>query len=348
MANILSLPYVVRNILSMIIIFIVSASLLAMAPHILPRYYVIVLSYAISFAIASLGFNLLLGYTGLLSFGHAVFFAAGAYTIALIARYVPELYSLEIIITIAIGASAMLAALIGAICTRHTEAHFSILMLAISMIIYSLIFKFYNITRGSDGLPVPIPKVFGLSFNWMPRSEYIVNVFYYILLAIFIISTFIMYLVTSSPFGKALQAVRDNPGRAYLIGINVKLYRYYSFIISGIYTGLAGALWSIINGHTSPEIAHWTFSGEIVFMTLLGGYTLFIGPIIGAIVYTFLKLYAVIYTPYWLLTTGVAITAFSLLLPRGIGGGIAGLYKFMRPSREKEVEKRLRGWENVA
>ncbi|MEM4969836.1 MAG: branched-chain amino acid ABC transporter permease [Sulfolobales archaeon] len=326
-------------------IFVIFTALLTVLPYLLPDYYIIVLSYALSFAIASLGFNLLLGYTGLLSFGHASFFAIGAYTVALIARYMPRIYSLEIVIPIALGVSALSAALIGAICIRHTEAHFSILMLAISMIIYSLIFKFYNITRGSDGLPVPIPKMLGLSLSEMPRSEYITSIFYYILISIFIASTFIMYLIVSSPFGKALQAIRDNPGRAYLIGINVKLYRYYSFILSGIYTGLAGALWSIVNGYTSPEIAHWTFSGEIAFMTLLGGYTLFIGPILGAIIYTFLKLYAVIYTPYWLFTTGVAITAFSLLLPRGIGGGIMDIYKIMiynKEEKRKVVEKYVR------
>lgn len=335
-------PRFLRKILRVITIFVIFTALLAIIPHFLPDYYVIVLSYALTFAIASLGFNLLLGYTGLLSFGHASFFAIGAYTTALIARYMQGIYSLEALIPIVLGVSALFAALIGAICIRHTEAHFSILMLAISMIIYSLIFKFYNVTRGSDGLPIPIPKMFGSSLLGMPRSEYITSVFYYVLIGIFIVSTFIMYLIVSSPFGKALQAIRDNPGRSYLIGINVKLYRYYSFMISGVYTGLAGALWSIVNGYTSPEIAHWTFSGEIAFMTLLGGYTLFIGPIIGAIIYTFLKLYAVIYTPYWLFTTGVAIAAFSLLLPRGIGGGIMNIYKIRKYSKErkrKEVEK---------
>jgi len=334
--------YELKKLTKILMTLIIFIFILLILPHILPSYYIIFISYALSFAIASLGFNLLLGYTGLLSFGHAVFFAIGAYSVALIARYLPNIYYFEIVILIALISSALFAALIGIIALRVSEAYFAILMLAVSMIIYSLILKFYTITRGSDGLPVPIPKFIGLTIHGISQDVFIVKYYYYILISIFIVSLIIMYLIVSSPFGKALQAIRDNPNRAYLIGINVKLYKYYSFVISGTYVGLAGSLWSIVNMYTSPEVAHWSFSSDIVYMTLLGGYTIFLGPVLGAIIYTLIKLYTVIFTQYWLLASGIIILIISLLFPEGLGGAFLRAYKFLAPLTIKRERKEIR------
>jgi branched-chain amino acid transport system permease protein len=126
-----------------------------------------------------------------------------------------------------------------------------------------------------------------------------------------------------SPFGKALQAIRDNETRATFVGIQIWRYRWIAFVISGMYTGLAGALWVPLNGLTTPDILHWTFSGELVFMTVLGGFRIFVGPVIGAVVFNYLKTYAVGYTVYWQMLLGVVLVTLVLTLPTGIAGAVA-------------------------
>ena len=132
--------------------------------------------------------------------------------------------------------------------------------------------------------------------------------------------------IVNSPFGKALQSIRDNEIRAEMIGIRVRRYRLYSFILSGLFTGMGGALWSFVNGHVTPETAEWIFSGEIVYMTLLGGFMVFEGPIVGAILFTYLKLYAVSITQYWMFIIGATLIILVLLLPEGITGGFVKLF----------------------
>jgi branched-chain amino acid transport system permease protein len=139
-----------------------------------------------------------------------------------------------------------------------------------------------------------------------------------------------MLAIVNSPFGKALQCIRDNEVRAEMIGIRVRRYRLYAFILSGLFTGLGGAMWSFVNGHVTPEIAEWMFSGEIVYMTLLGGFMVFEGPIIGAILFTYLRLYAVTMTQYWMFLIGATLITLVLLLPEGITGGFVKLVSKIR------------------
>ena len=129
-----------------------------------------------------------------------------------------------------------------------------------------------------------------------------------------------MWVIVNSPFGRALQAIRDNEVRAEFVGIQIRRYRWVAFMVSGVFTGLAGALWVPLNGLTTPDIMHWTFSGEIVFMTVLGGFRSFTGPIIGAIVFNYLKTYAVGYTVYWQGLLGLILVVLVLSLPTGIVG----------------------------
>lgn len=306
-----------------IYLFVILA--LLFLPRILSTFNLILFEYGLTFAIAVLGFNLLLGYTGLLSFGHGAFFAAGAYGVAMIAKYFPGLYSMEILIPSALLVSFIISAIFGFLCVRHTRIFFAILALALSMLVYALVFKFYYITGGSDGLSVKIPSMFGMTFEGIRRPQFLSGIYYYFLLGVFVFSFIIMKGIVNSPFGKALQALRDNELRAELIGIRVRRYRLYVFIISGMFTGLGGALWSFINGHVTPDVSHWVFSGEIVYMTLLGGFAIFEGPIIGAMIFTFLKLYAMGSTEYWMFIIGITIIILVLLLPTGIAGGFKKL-----------------------
>ena len=129
-----------------------------------------------------------------------------------------------------------------------------------------------------------------------------------------------MWVIVHSPFGKALQAIRDNETRAEFVGVQVRRYRWIAFVISGIFTGLAGALWVPLNGLTTPDILYWPFSGEIVFLTVLGGFQTFTGPIVGAIIFNYLKIYAVGHTVYWQMVLGIVLVVLVLVLPTGIVG----------------------------
>ncbi len=286
--------------------------------------------YGITFAIVGLGFNLLLGYTGLLSFGHGAYFAAGAYSVAMIGKYLPQAYSIEILIPAALFFSLILSIIFGFVCVRHTRIFFSILALSLSMLLYALLFKLYHITGGSDGLRVPLPTMLGIPLKGIRRPEFLSGTYYYFLLGMFTLSFLVMKGIVSSPFGKALQAIRDNEIRAELIGIRVRRYRFYAFIISGMFTGLGGALWTFVNGHVTADLSHWVFSGEIVYMTLLGGFGIFEGPIIGAMIFTFLKLYAMGHTQYWMFVIGGTLIVLVLLLPHGVAGAISGLWTIIK------------------
>lgn len=300
--------------------------LLLFMPSLLPIYQLMLFESGLTFAIMCLGFNLLLRYTGLLSFGHGALFATGAYAVGMMGRYFPDLYRIEILIPVALLASLIVSAIFGFICVRHTRIFFAILALALSMVLFALLVKLYDITGGSDGVHIDLPIMFGKSYEGMKRFEFLSGAFYYLLLCIFGACTIIMLGIVNSPFGKALQSIRDNEVRAEMIGIRVRRYRWYAFILSGLFTGMGGALWSFVNGHITPETAEWVFSGEIVYMTLLGGFMVFEGPIIGAILFTYLKLYAVSITQYWMFIIGATLIILVLLLPEGITGGFVKLF----------------------
>lgn len=311
--------------------------ILLFMPRLLPIYQLMLLESGITFAIMGLGFNLLLRYTGLLSFGHGALFATGAYAVGMMGEYFPDLYRIEILIPVALLASLIVSAIFGFVCVRHTRVFFAILALALSMVLFALLVKFYHITGGSDGIHIDLPMMFGKSFEGMKRFEFLSGAYYYFLVCIFAACTIIMLAIVNSPFGKALQSIRDNEVRAEMIGIRVRRYRWYAFILSGLFTGLGGALWSFVNGHVSPEIAEWVFSGEIVYMTLLGGFMIFEGPIIGAILFTYLKLYAVSITQYWMFLIGATLIILVLLLPEGITGGVAKLFTRLQRGEAEEV-----------
>jgi branched-chain amino acid transport system permease protein len=294
---------------------------LFLIPQFVNPYQTLLLTYGLVMAIAALGFNLLLGYTGLLSFGHSAYFGTGAYAVALLARYM-GVSSMELFVVGGIVASAAISALFGLICVRHTRIFFAVLALALSQVLWTLAYKFYWITNGTDGLNIPFPKLLGGLFEFSGSGAYqrFVFSYYYYVAVIFCVVAAIMWLIVSSPFGQALQAIRDNEIRAEFIGLKVRLYRWIAFLISGTFTGLAGALWIPLNRHVTPEVLYWPFSGEIVFMTVLGGFKSFSGPIIGAIAFNYLKTYAIAWTEYWQFLLGSVLVLMVLALPTGIMG----------------------------
>jgi branched-chain amino acid transport system permease protein len=299
-------------------------------PLLVAPYQVMLLAYGLIFAIAALGFNLLLGYTGLLSFGHSAYFGIGAYAVAFIVKYL-NITSMEVFLLGGLLASAAIAALFGFLCVRYTRIFFGILTLALSQVLWSLAFKFYWLTGGTDGLRVPTPSLLGVQNPaGQDKMVFLAHRYYYYVLVIFLVGAAVMWVIVHSPFGKALQAIRDNETRAEFVGVQVWRYRWVAFLVSGIYTGLAGTLWVPLNGRTTPDILHWTFSGKIVFFTVLGGFQTFMGPIVGAVVYNYLETYAVGHTVYWQMVLGVVLVLLVLVLPAGIVGTAGRLVPKMR------------------
>jgi len=311
--------------------YAVALIVLLALPRLVTPYHLTLMESGLSLAIMALGLNLLLRYTGVLSFGHGAYFAAGAYAVGLLYMYLPDHFSFENAMLASLLVSAIISALFGLVCVRHTRVFFSILTLALSMLLFAVLEKAYHFTGGSDGIRIPIPTFFGYEFEGMRRFQFLCGPYYYIVVGIFAVSSFVMLAIVNSPFGKILQATRDNELRAEMIGVRVKRYRLYAFIISGTFSGLSGGVWSFVNGHITPEICNWVFSGEVVYMVLLGGFMIFEGPIVGALAFTYLRLYAAATTQYWMLIIGATLIFLVLALPGGITGGIFSLINRLKP-----------------
>jgi branched-chain amino acid transport system permease protein len=307
---------------------------LALVPLVVGLYQTQLLTYGLIAAIAALGFNLLLGYTGLLSFGHSAFFGIGAYTVGFLLRDL-GIHSMELYILIGIPIVAIASALFGYISVRHTRIFFGILTLALSQVLYSLALKLFWVTGGTDGLRVARPTLLASVFAFTGPGAFqrFLTAYYYYVLVIFAICVVVMWVIVHSPFGKALQAIRDNETRAAFLGIRIRRFRWLAFLISGTFTGLAGILWAPLNGLATPDVLYWTFSGEIVFTALLGGFRNFTGPIVGGIVFTFLKTYAVATTEYWQALLGAVLVLLIIVLPTGIVGAMSQIARRLGAQR---------------
>jgi branched-chain amino acid transport system permease protein len=306
---------------------------LLLLPQVIDVYQTQLLTYALVFAIAALGFNLLLGYTGLLSFGHSAYFGVGAYSAALMVKYL-GISSMELYILGGVLVTGVVAAAFGYICVRYTRIFFAILTLALSQVLWTLAYKFFWVTGGTDGIRVPFSglTLLGGLIDFTERGAYLafVHTYYYYVLFLFVCCVVLMWLIVHSPFGKALQAIRDNETRAQFLGVRIIPYRWSAFLLSGCFTGLAGILWVPMNDLVTPDVLYWPFSGEIVFMTLLGGFRNFAGPIVGAVVYTYLETYAVATTQYWQFLLGIVLLVLVMALPIGLVGAAARLVAYGR------------------
>lgn len=265
-------------------------------------------------AVFSLGFNLLFGYTGLLSFGQAGFFAMGAYGCAKILLAVPNLF---LGILGGVAAAGVTALILGILSVRHTRIYFSMLTLAFGMMIFSIAWKWRDFTGGDDGLvgipraPLAIPGLFDLGVSTMDR-------YYYVVLVLSLAAIYAMYRLVRSPLGLTLQAIRDSETRAQFAGVPVRKYRLVAFTIAGLYAGLAGALLTPLENTVTPPVAHWTMSAEPVLATLMGGIHTFTGPIVGSILFFLIKDIVMRYTEYWLICFGVIVVAMVMCFPSGI------------------------------
>ena len=278
--------------------------------------YAIYLTYGVIWSIAALGFNILYGYTGLLSFGHAAFIGIGAYTVGLTIKYL-GLKELEVMLLVAMAASAILALIVGPVVLRYGGIFFAIFMLAVGQILWGFYLKFYHVTGGTDGIKIGRVELLGFELGGVGYLTYLTAYHYYVL-AVAAVAYIAMWYIVNSPLGYSLKAIRDNEVRAIALGINTLQLKLVAFTISAVYTGLAGALLAPLTRLVSPELAYWFVSGKIVFMTILGGASYLVGPIVGAIIYTYLESIAMGYTIYWYLLLGILIIAVMILSPKGL------------------------------
>jgi branched-chain amino acid transport system permease protein len=287
---------------------------LFLLPHLAGKYVVYVTMIILLLSIFALGFNLLLGYTGLLSFGQAGFYACGAYGCAKMLLVIPSLLPG---IICGIVFAGIIALGLGFLCIRHTRIYFAMLTLCFGMMIHSLAWKWRSMTGGDDGLvgipraPLEIPGI--LSINMSSMENY-----YYFVLIVCLLAVIILYRIVNSPFGLTLQGIRDSESRIAFAGISVKNYRLIAFTIAGLYAGLAGALLPPLENTVTPDYAHWTHSAEPVLATLLGGIHTFAGPIVGAFLFIVIKDIIVRFTEYWLFWLGAIVLALVMGLPGGI------------------------------
>jgi branched-chain amino acid transport system permease protein len=295
---------------------VVGFALVAVFPYIAGPHYTILMFSAMGFAIALFGLNLLFGFTGLLPFGHAMFLAIGAYTAAYLtaAKYL----SLELILLTAAAAAIVIAIPVGLLCIRYIKIYFGMLTLAFSMLLYSFLFKFYKITGGDEGLRIkmPTPSLFDLSK--FDTITILTGPLYYYVFGLLLVLAIIMWRIVDSPFGLGLRAIRENEQKAKYLGVNVQRYRLVAFVLAGVYGALGGVIVAIPVGLADPSLAYWVQSGNLVFMLLLGGYTNFFGPVLGAVLFIFFQDQLMSYTEYWRLTFGVLLAVIVIFFPNGL------------------------------
>ncbi|PYM03969.1 MAG: branched-chain amino acid ABC transporter permease, partial [Candidatus Rokuibacteriota bacterium] len=249
-------------------------------------YYATLMLPFFGYGIALLGLNLLFGYAGLLSFGHALFVAVGAYTAATLTSGFGLLH-FELIL-LASALVALLAAIpVGLLCVRYVRIYFGMLTLAFGMLFYSFLYKFYNLTGGDEGIRMLRPKLLGAAFGNLDKVGFLTGPYYYYSLALLVVATAVMWRIVRSPFGLCLRAIRENPEKAECVGVSVRRYRLYAFLIAAVFGAVGGTLLAVPTGLADPLLAYWTHSGNLVFMLLLGGFANFFGPILGAFVFIF-------------------------------------------------------------
>lgn len=294
-------------------------ALLALLPQVAEQYYLTLMIPFFAYGIALLGLNLLFGYTGLLSFGHAMFIGIGAYTAAALTSKF-GLRSFELALAASALAAFLVAIPVGLLSVRYTKIFFGMLTLAFGMLLHSFLFKFYDITGGDGGMRVLRPSLLGIDLSVLDKTVFLTGPFYYYCLALLAIAGFAMWRVVNSPFGLHLKAIRENPRKAEYLGVRVRRYRLYAFVISAVYCAVGGAIIAVPTGLADPELVYWTHSGNLVFMVVLGGFANFLGPIVGAFTFIFLQDQLMSLTQYWRFFLGAIIALIVILFPRGLMG----------------------------
>jgi len=284
--------------------------------------YLSLATEVVIWSLFALGFNILLGYTGLPSFGHGAFFGIGAYAAAMwFLRLSPGVWGPLLAAAIAAGVAAVL---IGGLVAKKRGIYFALITIAVSQVFYFVAFRWDEVTGGETGLSgidrlsVGVPGLIQLTLaNGLT--------YYYFVLAIFALCMLLIWRIVHSPFGRVLQAIRENEVRASYLGYHTTVYKWGAFAVSGLFSGLAGGLYTLLINAAFANILDWTQSGNVVMMTLLGGGTVnFFGPILGAAIFIVSRDLLSAYWESWMLIYGMIFVLVILFIPSGILGLIGG------------------------
>ena len=302
--------------------FIIISVIFVILPFIIGEGWSSLLVEIFIMAIAASAANLMAGYTGMVSFGVAGFYGAGAYITALLITKT----GLPFVVGFLAGpvGAAVLALPVGWFCVRRTAIYFSMLSLAFSQLMYVIVYTWYDFTGGDDGIVgIEMP-----AFLNSPTS------YYYFALTIMVICLVVMWVILHSPFGKTIQAMRENPERTDFIGINVKIYQHAVFIISSFFLGVAGSLYCGFNRNVFADYISWHKTFEITIVYLLGGVYNFFGPTAGAIIYIFSNKLIIKYTEYWPITLGGIVILITLFIPEGVAGFLGRYFSQMKSDKK--------------
>ena len=294
-----------RGVLIACIVVVVALACVPMADS---RYLIDISTEILVYVLFALSLNVIIGFSGNVSFGHAAYFAIGGYTNAILLTT----YELPLIVSFpaAMIAAGLAAAFVAYFCTRLTDIYFAMLTLAFAMLVWAIAFKWRSVTGGDDGfVGVTIPELID---GRVP--------FFYFTLIVVTISSAVLWMICHSAFGQTLVAVRENITRAGFIGVNTRLMRGAAFVVAGTFAGIAGAIFAMYNRGVYTESAFWTESAQVLIMTLLGGMYSFFGPAIGAATLYLLERFANEYTQYWPTVLGVILLVIVLVLPEGLVG----------------------------
>ncbi len=297
------------------------------APFVISEFYLAILCEALVMSLLALSFNLLFGYMGQLSFGQAAFYGLGGYAVAMLMTKVHLSFWLSL------AAGMLLPAIVGLVvgyfCVRLRGIYFAILTLAFGQLIFFIVFKWHNFTGGDDGIQGVFPPEF-------LRSQ---TNYYYFLLVVFLLSAFVLWKIIHSPFGQTIISMRENSERTEFLGINIARYQLIAFVIAAAFAGLAGAIWVPFYRSVAPSYLTWLKSGEPVMAAILGGPSLFYGPILGMFIMTFFHAWVLGFTVYWPVVMGALILAVIFFLPGGILGFIQEKVNQRRERLNQLVEK---------
>ncbi len=282
--------------------------LLFLFPLFLPRFYIYLISIILLTGLLATSLNLPLGYGGIFQFHHAVFYGVGAYATALIILK----SGLSPWLSFVGGplAAALLSFIMGLICIRLSKLYFGMLQISLGSLVWIIVYRWYSFTGGDNGINgIPLPDVLSSQ-----------NRAYYFTLLVTSLCLLIMYKIVKSPFGSALQGIRDNPVRTAMIGINVKGHLLLVLVIAGFFAGVAGSLFVVVETAVFPDMLFWTLSLEILIMCLLGGWFTFLGPLLGAAIIISLRTFVSGFTDYWTMPLGILMMLVIFFLPNGILG----------------------------
>jgi branched-chain amino acid transport system permease protein len=287
-------------------------------PLILPPYYVGLVVKMMVFALFAMSLDLLLGYAGMPSLGHAAYFGMAAYTTGLLALKAG--WSVWLALPAGIAMAALTSIVFGLLALRTRGSYFLMITLALSQVLWGIAFGWRSLTGGDDGLPeVPRPN---LSLPWSMSDN---TPFYYFVLLFFVVGTMVLVRIVASPFGYVLRGIRESETRMLVLGYNVWRYKLVAFVVAAAFAGLAGCLYVYFNRFVSPDYVHVVRSAEVLLMVILGGAGTLIGPAVGATLIVLLENLISTYTERWVTVLGIIYVLVALLAPNGIAGLIASL-----------------------